>query len=250
MLSVLSRNILFRLLFIGTFMQCTYLIAQTANGLEITHLTGDFYMYTTYQNLNGSPFPSNSMYLVTSKGVVLFDTPWDSLQFKPLLDSIQTKHNLTAVMCISTHFHADRTAGINYYKSLGIPTFSSKQTFELCALHDENQPAYYFSNDTVFTIGDHSFSTFYPGAGHSPDNIVIWFEDEKILYGGCLVKSTEVNNLGNLSDADIASWKTAIEKLIKKYPDAEFIIPGHFGWNSKKSLQHTFRLLRKYEKNN
>lgn len=250
MLSGFLKKILFVLLLNSIFLRSTLLNAQTANGLQINHLTGDFYIYTTYQNLNGSPFPSNSMYLVTSQGVVLFDTPWDSLQFQPLLDSIETRHHFPVVVCISTHFHADRTAGIKYYRSLGIPTFSSRQTFELCASHYENQTAYYFLNDTIFTIGDHSFETFYPGAGHSPDNIVIWCADEKILYGGCLVKSTEVNNLGNLSDADISSWKSAIEKLIKKYPDAEFIIPGHFGWTSRKSLQHTIRLIKGYKKNN
>jgi hypothetical protein len=40
--------------------------------LEIYHLTGDFYVYTTYRLLNGNPFPANSMYLITNKGTVLF----------------------------------------------------------------------------------------------------------------------------------------------------------------------------------
>ena len=73
--------------------------------LVISHLTGDFYIYTTYGSYKGEPVPSNSMYLVTTKGVVLFDTPWDSTQFQPLLDSIKIKHNKKVVLCISNHFH-------------------------------------------------------------------------------------------------------------------------------------------------
>jgi metallo-beta-lactamase class B len=57
--------------------------------LIISHLTGDFYIFTTYGSYNGNPVPANGMYMVTSKGVVLFDTPWDSTQFQPLLDSIR-----------------------------------------------------------------------------------------------------------------------------------------------------------------
>src|SRR5215470_14788414 len=82
-----------------------------AKRLTITHLTGEFYIYTTYGIFRNDTVPSNSMYLVTSKGVILFDTPWDSTEFQPLLDSIKRRHNKEVVLCIATHFHADRTAG-------------------------------------------------------------------------------------------------------------------------------------------
>jgi metallo-beta-lactamase class B len=56
--------------------------------LQISHLTGSFYIYTTYNYYKGNLFPANGMYLVTENGVVMFDTPWDSTQFQPLIDSI------------------------------------------------------------------------------------------------------------------------------------------------------------------
>ena len=59
--------------------------AQTNNEkLSITHLAGDYYIFTTYKPINGNPFPSNGMYCVTDSGVVLFDTPWDTTQFQTL----------------------------------------------------------------------------------------------------------------------------------------------------------------------
>ena len=217
---------------------------ENGNGnLEITHLTEDYYIFTTYKPYGGSLFPSNSMYLVTDAGVVLFDTPWDTTQFQPLLDSIERRHNKKVILCISTHFHADRTAGLEYYRSKGIKTFTSKQTLELCKANDEKQAEFYFTKDTTFTIGDHTFETYYPGEGHTEDNIVIWCGDEKILYGGCLVKSTESDNLGNIADANLKEWKTTINNLINKYPNAEYVIPGHLGWASNQGLQHTIRLL-------
>ncbi len=216
--------------------------------LEIKHLTGNVYVYTTYHEYEGTPFPSNSMYLVTDDGAVLFDTPWDSGQFQPLLDSIKTKHGKDVKLCIATHFHADRTAGLEYYKSKGIKTYTSKQTFELCKQHNEKTAEYHFLKDTTFSIGSNTFETYYPGKGHAPDNIVIWFPKEKILYGGCFVKSTDGQSLGNMSDASIPEWTISIKNTISRFPSPIYVIPGHFGWENNKSLQHTLKLLLKNKK--
>ena len=39
--------------------------------LKISHLTGDFYTYTTYNTYEGNKIPANGMYIVTNNGVVL-----------------------------------------------------------------------------------------------------------------------------------------------------------------------------------
>ncbi len=71
------------------------------------------------------------MYLITNNGVVMFDTPWDTTQFQPLLDSIKLKHDKTVIMCFATHRHSDKTAGLKYYKQQGIKTNSTVLTDEL-----------------------------------------------------------------------------------------------------------------------
>jgi len=221
---------------------------QTPNrGLIISHLTGDFYIYTTFGSYKGNPVPANSMYLVTSNGVVLFDTPWDSIQFQPLLDSIKIKHNKDVVLCISTHFHEDRTAGLEFYRRKGIKTYTTERTDKLSKLRNEKRAEFLIYKDTVFEVGQHAFQTYYGGQGHSPDNIVIWFDKEKILYGGCLVKSIEAEDLGNLSDANPKAWAVTIKNIQQKFLNPNYIIPGHLDWHSKKSLTHTINLIQEYE---
>jgi glyoxylase-like metal-dependent hydrolase (beta-lactamase superfamily II) len=149
-------------------------------------------------------------------------------------------------MCISTHFHDDRTAGLQYFNTKEIKTYSSKKTLDLCKKENNKQALNFFTKDTLFESGNYKFETFFAGEGHSKDNIVIWFPNEKILYGGCLIKSTESDGLGNISDANLSEWKSTIRKLIKKYPNPKYVIPGHFGWSSRKSLLHTLKLLRQY----
>jgi glyoxylase-like metal-dependent hydrolase (beta-lactamase superfamily II) len=214
--------------------------------LIISHLTGDFYVYTTFGLYNGDPVPSNSMYMVTSDGVVLFDTPWDSTQFKPLLDSIIIRHGKKVIMCISTHFHDDRTAGLEYYRSIGIRTYTSKKTDELSKIRNKKRAEFLIYKDSVFKVGQHSFQTYYGGQGHSPDNIVIWFDKDKILYGGCLIKSIEADDLGYLGDANVEKWAVTINNIQHKFRNPEYIIPGHSGWQSKEALTHTLDLIRQY----
>ncbi|MDZ7897470.1 MAG: hypothetical protein U5N85_05505 [Arcicella sp.] len=68
---------------------------------------------------------------MTDKGVVLFDSPWDTSPFQPLLDSIKLKHNKNVVINIATHSHEDRTSGLDFYKQKGIKTFTTKLTDEI-----------------------------------------------------------------------------------------------------------------------
>jgi len=221
---------------------------NTFKKLTITHLTDSFYVYTTYGFANGQPFPANSMYLITEKGVVMFDTPWDSTQFQPLLDSILQRHHKQVVLCIATHFHSDRTAGLTFLRSRGIPTWSSKLTYDLCAQRNEPQAQFFFGSDTAFNVGGYLFETYYAGPGHSPDNLVIWFSRNKIIYGGCLVKSKENNSVGNIEDANLVEWPKSIRKVMKKFPNRKFVVPGHMSW-ANGSLEHTLKLLRIYNKN-
>lgn len=213
------------------------------SALQISHLTGDFYVYKTFHKYNGKRISANAMYVITSKGVVLFDTPWDKTQFQPLLDSIKKKHNKKVVMCIATHSHEDRTGGFSYYKSKGIKTYTIKLTDEIAKKNKETRAEFRIPNDTTFKVGKHIFQIFYPGKGHAPDNIVVWFDQEKILYGGCLVKSVNATDLGYLGDANTNEWQKAILKLQVKFKNPRFVIPGHDDGTSVLSLQHTLRLL-------
>lgn len=226
----------------------TNLFSQDAN-LQITRLTGNFYIYTTYNLYKGGKTPANGMYLVTPKGVVLFDTPWDSTQFQPLLDSISLKHNQKVVLCISTHFHDDRTAGLVYYRQQGIKTYTTQQTDAFSKKNNKKRAEFLIAKDTVFSIGGYSFQTYYPGEGHTADNIVIWFRQQKILYGACLIKSAEDEDLGYLGDANKSAYAATIKKVQQKCRQPKYVIVGHGDWTDLKSLPHTLEMAEALKKN-
>ena len=224
----------------------THIFGQAENvKLKITHLTGDFFVYTTYNTYQESKVPANGMYVVTEKGVVMFDTPWDTTQFQPLLDSIQLKHNKKVLMCFATHWHSDKTAGLEYYTQQKIKTYTTVLTDELSKKNNKKRAEFLMANDTVFNIGQYTFETYYPGQGHTEDNIVIWFKNEKILYGGCLIKGAGDENLGYLDDGNVTAYASTLKKVKKKCRKPLFIIVAHSDWENTNSLNHSIKMARR-----
>ena len=91
----------------------------------------------------------------------------------------------------------------------------------------------------MFEFIDGVASVFYPGAGHTEDNVVVWLANEKILFGGCFVKSLQNKNLGNTGDADISEWPNSIQKVLNRYPDVKVVVPGHGKIGNISLLTHT-----------
>lgn len=214
--------------------------------LQISHLTGDFYVYRTFHDYKGTLISANAMYLVTNKGVVLFDAPWDKTQFQPLIDSIKAKHNKKIIMYFATHAHEDRAGGIEFYRQKGVKTYTIGLTDEILKKNNEKRAEFVIPNDTTFTVGQYTFEAFYPGKGHAQDNIIVWFAKEKILYGGCFIKSIDAKDLGYLGDSDVKEWEGSIKKLQAKAKNPKYIITGHDDYKSLNSLNHTLKLVQEY----
>lgn len=226
----------------------TFVFGQTENNeLKISRLTGEFYIFTTYKMFGTKKQSANGMYLVTDSGVVLFDSPWDTSPFQPLLDSIKVKHNKKVVINIATHSHEDRTSGIDFYRKNGVKTFTTKLTDEISIENERPRAEFLMKKDTIFTVGKYKFQTYFAGEGHTKDNIVIWFDNEKILYGGCLVKSIVAKDLEYVGEANIKEWSKTIKKIQKKFKNPKFIITGHHNWESTKTLEHTLKLIKQHE---
>ncbi len=92
---------------------------------------------------------------------------------------------------------------------------------------DGLKPEPAITSDTVLSVAPFRVKIFYPGKGHSSDNIVVWLPERKLLFVSCFLKSAEATNLGNLADADVAAWQESLRKVMQKYPEALTIVPGH-----------------------
>ncbi|EIA07484.1 beta-lactamase [Flavobacterium frigoris PS1] len=186
---------------------------------------------------------ANGMYVVTQAGVILFDSPWDDFPYQLLLDSIELKHHKKVVLALATHSHEDRTSGLDFYKQHGIKTYTTKLTDAISIKNERPRAEFLMDKDTVFNIGGFKFETFYGGEGHTKDNIVVWFDKQKILYGGCLVKSIDAKDLEYVGEANLQEWPKTIKRVQEKFKKPKCIITGHHDWSNTEVLNHTLQLL-------
>ena len=116
--------------------------------------------------------------------------------------------------------------------------------------NNKKRAEYIIEKDSTFRIGQYTFETYYPGQGHTEDNIVLWFDKEKILYGGCLIKGAAAENLGYLEDGNVFEYETTLKNVQKKFPDPKFIIVSHHDWEDINSLKHSIRMAKKVKRKN
>lgn len=203
--------------------------------LEIKKIDQGVYLHTSYENYpSWGLVASNGLVLVDGKDAYIIDTPATVKDTEVLVQWINAQ-GFTAKASISTHFHDDSTIGIAYLNSKSIPTYASEQTNELLDKKGAVQATQSFSKNPYWLLKN-KIEAFYPGAGHTPDNLVVWLPKQKILFGGCFVKP---EGLGNLSHAVIADWPGSAEKLIARYQDAKIVVPGHGAMGDASLLEKT-----------
>ncbi|EJR21436.1 beta-lactamase 2 [Bacillus thuringiensis serovar morrisoni str. 4AA1] len=145
---------------------------------------------------------------------------------------------------IITHAHADRIGGIKTLKERGIKAHSTALTAELAKKNGYEEPLGDLQTITSLKFGNTKVETFHPGKGRTEDNIVVWLPQYKILAGGCLVKSAEAKDLGNVADAYVNEWSTSIENVLKRYGNINSVVPGHGEVGDRGLLLHTLDLLK------
>lgn len=213
---------------------------------SVTPIAPGVYVHTSYKLLDTYVFPSNGLIVDTDAGVFLVDTGWGEEPTREILQWISDSLHKAVTLCIVTHSHDDRVGGIAVLKERGIRTVSTPLTARKAKADGYVEPEGILPADTVLHIGSVAVETFYPGWGHAEDNIVVWLPQERILFGGCLVKSTESQGLGNIADADLANWGASIREVRNKFPEVELVVPGHQDWSEgTTALEHTLRLLEK-----
>ncbi|WP_299818484.1 subclass B1 metallo-beta-lactamase [uncultured Pontibacter sp.] len=230
------------------FLLPAYTLLAQEQQLKVTKIASDVYIHTSYKLYNGQNVPSHGMVVSTKDGAVLVDTGWGSEPTEQLMAWVKENLKQPVKLCVPTHFHDDKMGGIGVLQAQGIPVASSKLTSVLAAEYKLGSPDIIFATDTMFTIGKQQFEVYYPGGGHTTDNVVVYLPQQSILFGGCLVKDIQATNLGNTADADLKSWPNAIRNVQRRFPKAKVVIPSHGPWGNQALLGHTLELLQKQEK--
>ncbi len=240
---------------------------QLSDELRIEKIDDDVYVV-----IHSFPWPANSI-LVRCAGDVLVwvDTPYTDEAAGQVINWIKSKFGKIRIVEINTGYHNDNLGGNGCLIQNRIEIYGSDLTARLLKERAEktrtklltwlNEPgmkkyrdahaaAVYLEPNRLFEIdkglnldfGGDSVEVYYPGPSHSPDNLVVYFPQKKLLFGGCMVKSIQSSNLGFTGDADMEQWPVSLKKVLAKFGNARIVVPGHGPAGGTELIEHTLRL--------
>jgi glyoxylase-like metal-dependent hydrolase (beta-lactamase superfamily II) len=251
----------------STAVQAEPSIYQLSDELSVTEIEKDVYIAE-------HRFPGGANSLLVrgeNNAFTLVDTPYLDDATKLLVEWLKNRFGEIELIAINTHFHRDNLGGNGYLIKEGYSVYGSDMTVRLLqekgdvmqTLEMMQAPGLKRYLETIahsplappnrlFPIdegmqllhGGEEIIIDYPGPGHAPDNVIVYFPKRKILFGGCLIKAQASNSLGNLNDANVEEWPRSVERVQKTYPDSRIVVPGHGLYGDVYLLSHTLKLLR------
>ena len=204
------------------------------------------WVHTTNYKLPGqAPIPSNGLVVLDGDDVVLVDGAWGELATVALLEAVKAETGKPVTKMVITHHHADRVSGVDAAEREGIEIFTHPDTPSLAA-----RSGFAVPNTSVAALREPksrakigNLEVTFPGPGHTPDNMVVYIPEAKVLYGGCLIRGAETKTLGNTEDADLTAWPETLRFIKAVYRDAKIVVPGHGKGGDISLPDHTLKLL-------
>lgn len=223
--------------------------AQTEReDLSFTELAPGVWLHTSYKDLPPSgAFPSNG--LIVARGTdeaVLIDTAWNDEQTEAILAWVRGALRREVTAAVMTHAHDDKMGGVGALRAAGVATYAHPLSNDLAPTRGlvpaETGLAFDADGDAAEPAALDGTAVFYPGPGHTDDNVVARIEGTHILFGGCLIRPAASRSIGNTEHADVRNWDDATEAVAVRFPDASVVVPSHGAPGGRVLLDHTVRL--------
>jgi len=219
-------------------------IVYKTESLVIEQITPSVFKHKTYlQTQDFGKVGCNGMVYITNNEALVFDTPTSDTVSKELIDWISNQKKATLSGVVVNHFHKDCLGGLNEFHKQNIPSYANKLTIELAKTKNWTLPQNGFEGVLELSLGTHKVITQFLGEGHTKDNTVSYVQSEKVLYGGCMLKSLKAGK-GNLEDANVLAWSTTVKNVKTTFPNIKIVIPGHGKVGDTSLLDYTIQMFK------
>ncbi|MEM9495355.1 MAG: subclass B1 metallo-beta-lactamase [Pseudomonadota bacterium] len=202
---------------------------------------------------------SQGLVIETSDGAVLVDTAWNDADTDDLARLVREETGMALRAGVVTHAHDDKMGGVGALTRVGVPTYAHPMSNEDAPARGLMPAAHTLAlgaigdavsiNDVLGVTGDDApvITAFYPGTGHTRDNIVVHVkttDGADIIFGGCLIRPRGAGSLGNTADGDVPHWAVAARLVAERFPDATIVVPSHGKTGGRDLLTRTVTLGR------
>lgn len=205
-------------------------------------------------------FVSNAAFVVTSEGLVVFDTLGTPALGHQLLKAIRSVSDAPIRTIYISHYHADHMYGTQAFAGTGAEIVASdgakrylegevaqqrlaERRVSLSPWVDGNtrvvQPDRFLQGEERVTIGGVDIRVVDVGSAHSEGDLILYVENDGVLFSGDIIFENRIPFLGTSSSAE---WLALLEQM--QQTDVKAIVPGH--GNASSNPQEIVSLTRNY----
>lgn len=212
--------------------------------IQLIHLSDSIFIHVSWHSLpEYGRFSSNGLIVIKNGKALMVDTPMDTIKTKQLYEYLRDSMMVEVSEAIVCHFHDDCVGGMEYLQRQGVKSYANSRTIAKCKELGLPVPSNSFDSNLDVDFNGELLSCRYFGGGHTEDNITVYVNDHKILFGGCMVKSVHSQSLGNLSDAVVSEWLSTLQAVKEHFNSAEVVVPGHGDTGNLGLIEHTMSLV-------
>ena len=221
--------------------------------LQLEEIGSGVWVHSTYRTVPGfGRVLSNGIVVASGDDAILIDTGWSrdsDAATEGIIEEAREVSGARVGHTVFSHYHDDSVAGINALRQGNIVSYATSLTADSMAAHGWGRPDLLLDmedgvNTWTLPFGDHHIEVFYPGPGHTVDNVVVYVPHARILYGGCLIRPGTSKSLGNMADADIKRWAESVALVRERYGDrVDIVVPSHGQPMGPELLDHTIKLV-------
>ncbi|MFT4633917.1 MAG: cyclase [Candidatus Pseudothioglobus sp.] len=199
-------------------------VFMSVRSLEVESLSDDLHVLF---GMGG-----NVAVLNTQEGTVIVDTMTFQLQGDRIKELAMKLTGKPVIAVINSHYHLDHTHG-NPAFDPGVKVISTARTLH----HLEKTDGEYFAeaphtlpNETFSGIhrlefGDKHLLLVSPGLGHTDGDLVVVFEEERVIHMGDLLFNGHYPNIDLEAGGSVKAWPATLDRTLEL--DFDRAIPGH-----------------------
>ena len=199
------------------------------------------------QSALGSPanrnFISNAGFVVTPAGVLVIDALGSPALAQELMAAIRRVTSQPVTHVVLTHYHADHVYGLQAFQAAGARILAHEGAREYLASDTARlrleasrrdlapwvgpdtrlvAPDEWITGARELVLGGVRVQLLPVGPSHTPEDVMVWLPQEKVLFAGDLVFRQRIPFVGQ---ADSRRWIRALDQVLAL--GAATIVPGH-----------------------
>lgn len=214
-----------------------------AADLRIEPLAEGVWMHVSSRVVDGVVVEANGLVVEAEGAAFLVDATWTEAQAEALYGWIAGR-GLSVAGVVITHGHRDRGGGLPALQLHEVSSWALPRSADDLDGQGFGRPDHVLNPEKARRLFEGRLEVFFPGKGHTRDNLVVWMPERGLLFGGCLVRGSEDEVIVGTRGSVLSRWEKTIDAVAARYPDARIVVPGHGRPGGRELLAHTAELAR------